>query len=406
MVVSKACAALFSALLALVFVIPSASAADGDQFVLPRQFGAWTLSSSQKVSNATLSQSLNDNFAVLVESGLISAQRGTYAKTGGTTGTITAILYRFRDSSGSYGAYTFLRSPDMYGSDLTEKSAVGRDRILAVAGNLLLELTDPGAASLADLKALAADLKQDAPRTMYPTLWQYLPGNSLERNSDHYVLGPSGLAKTFPVNAAPKNSDWLGLGLGAEAEAARYHIGNNSITLLLATYPTPQLARAKLQELSNNLGVHVLETPDSSSTTSTPAASTPTPAPSAISATPIYAQRRGLMIALVSGASDVRTAQALIDRVSYQTSVTWNEPSWEAKEPPFLVMLVNILIGTLLLLLYAFVAGIVFAGVRLLVKRVAPGRFFDRDEEVELIQLGLGSKPIEAKDFLSLKPRD
>ena len=112
------------------------------------------------------------------------------------------------------------------------------------------------------------------------------------------------------------------------------------------------------------------------------------------------------MVALVTGAHDARTARALIDRITYGTSVTWNEPSWEAKEPPFLVMIVNILIGTLLLLLYAFIAGLLFAGVRLIVKRVAPGRFFDRDEDVELLQLGLGSKPIEAKDFLSPRTPD
>jgi hypothetical protein len=400
MVVRKALAALFPALLLSLFAVPSWSAPASEQIVLPRQFGAWTLSSAQEVPNAALSAALGDDFAVLVESGLVSAQRGTYTRSGSsTTSTMAATLYRFRDSSGSYGAYTFLRAADMSGSDLAEKSAVGHDRILAVAGNLLLDLSNPGAASLSDLKTLVTQIQQETPRTSYPTLWQYLPGNSLERNSDHYVLGPSGLAKTFPLEAAAKNSDWLGIGLGAEAESARYHIGKDTIMLLLATYPTPQLARAKLQELSSTVGVQVLDPDHSSSTTSTPAAS-------ANGAPPLYGQRRGLMIALVTGVHDPRTAQALIDRVSYQTSVTWNEPSWEAKEPPFLVMIVNILIGTLLLLLYAFVAGLVFAGVRLLVKRFAPGRFFDRDEEVELIQLGLGSKPIEAKDFLSLRSRE
>ena len=121
---------------------------------------------------------------------------------------------------------------------------------------------------------------------------------------------------------------------------------------------------------------------------------------------PLYGERRGLMVMLVSGARDARTARALLDRVDYETAVTWNEPSWVAKEPPFLVMIVNILIATGLLLLYAFLAGLVFAVARLAVKRLAPGRFFDRDKDVELIQLGLGSKPIEAKDFLSLRPRE
>jgi hypothetical protein len=38
-------------------------------------------------------------------------------------------------------------------------------------------------------------------------------------------------------------------------------------------------------------------------------------------------------------------------------------------------------------------------GVRLLVKKLLPGKIFDRPERMEIIQLGLSSKPIEAKDF-------
>ena len=110
------------------------------------------------------------------------------------------------------------------------------------------------------------------------------------------------------------------------------------------------------------------------------------------------------MLTLLAGARDARSARTIFDRVDYQTSVTWNEPSWEAKEPPFLVMIVNIIIGTCLLLLYALIAGLIFAGIRLLVKWIAPGRFFDRDESVELLQLGIASKPIQAKDFLTLGP--
>src|SRR5271168_3457168 len=178
-------------LLALVLFAAPCLAAAGDQPVLPQKFGGWALSSAAEVPNASLSGALGDNFAVLVESGLISAQRGTYTLAppagGSTPGTMQATLYRFRDSSGSYGAYTFLRTADMSSSDLTEKSAVGRDRILAVAGSLLLNLSEPGAASLADLKSLVTLLQKQIPATSYPTLWQYLPGQGLERTSDHYV---------------------------------------------------------------------------------------------------------------------------------------------------------------------------------------------------------------------------
>jgi len=386
-----------SQFLALVLLLgavfsPLCSAADAPEPVLPQRFGGWRLTGSQEISAAGLSGVLGDNFAILVESGLIGAQRGTFARTGGAgQASMEVTLYRFRDANGVYSAYTFLRTADMSSSDLTEKSAISRERILAVIGGALLDLSGPGAASLADLKALVTVIQQQTPRASYPTLWRYLPGQGFERTSDHYLLGVAALDKAFPL----EKSDWLGLGQGAEAESARYHSGDGTLTLLLAVYPTPQIARLKLEELETRFSMRAA-TPH--------AGDAPAAAAASAGGSPIYAERRGLMLTLVAGARDARAARAIFDRVDYQTAVTWNEPSWEAKEPPFLVMIVNILIGTCLLLLYAFIAGLLFAGIRLLVKRMAPGRFFDRDESVELLQLGLASKPIQAKDFLSLRP--
>ncbi|HKM90586.1 MAG TPA: DUF6599 family protein [Candidatus Acidoferrales bacterium] len=391
MIVRQAKFLPFLLLMGAVFSLPC-SAAEAQKPVLPQRFGAWRLESSHELSGAGLSGPLGDDFAILVESGLIGAQRGTYTRTGGANpASMETTLYRFRDASGVYAAYTFLRTADMSSSDLTQKSAVSRERILAAIGGALLDLSGPGAASLADLKTLVTLIQQQTPRGSYPTLWQYLPGEGFERTSDRYLLGAAALKRIFPL----EQSDWLGLGQGAEAESARYHLGNQTLTLLLAVFPTPQIARLKLQELETRFGMR-----PATPRPGVPAAATTGPQ----SGSAIYAERRGLMLTLVAGARDARAARAIFDRVDYQTAVTWNEPSWEAKEPPFLVMLVNVFIGAALIVLYAFIAGLLFAGFRLLVKRMAPGRIFDRDESVEVLQLGLASKPIQAKDFLSLRP--
>ena len=345
------------------------SKAAEQQPVLPKTFGDWTLEKARETAGGELAGELGDNFAILVESGLISSHRGAYSRGGAgemakDPATMAAKLYRFRYASGAYAAYTFLRTADMSSSDLTEKSAVGRDRILAVVGSLLLELSSPGAASLSELKTLVTLLGHETPPGVYPTLWRYLPDEGFERTSDHYVLGPAALARVFPLTA---QGDWLGFGMGVEAESARYHLGRDSMTLLLAVYPTPQLARARLQEMEQRLGVR-------------PAAEAIAGEAAVVELQPprnhsvLYAERRGLLISLVAGAHDARAARAIFDHVPYETAVTWNEPSWEAKEPPFLVMIVNILIATGLLLLYAFIAGLLFAVARLVVKRVAPGR--------------------------------
>ena len=162
-----------------LFSLPC-SAAEAQKPVLPHRFGAWRLASSQELSGARLSGVLGDNFAILVESGLIGVQRGTFTRTGGASpASMETTLYRFRDASGVYAAYTFLRTADMSSSDLTEKSAVSRERILVAIGGALLDLSGPGAASLADLKSLVTLIQQQTPRGSYPTLWQYLPGEGL-----------------------------------------------------------------------------------------------------------------------------------------------------------------------------------------------------------------------------------
>ena len=371
---------------------PLARGATERQPILPKTFGGWTLVSPHETSGAALAPALGDNFAVLVESGLVSTEIARYQRSGAPR--MDVKLYRFRDSAGAYAAYTFLRTPDMSPSDLTEKCAVSRDRILAAVGSLLLDLSAPGAASLSDLKALVTLLQEQTPRGVYPTLWQYLPGQGFERTSDHFLLGPAALSREFPF----ASGDWLGFSRGVEAESARYHLGADSLTLLLAVYPTPQLARQELDELEAHFGVrHPAQANDAAAQSHQPPSGTPL----------VFAERRGLMITMVAGAHDARSARALLDRIDYETAVTWNEPSWEAKEPPFLVMLVNILITTCLLVVYTFLAGLVFAGARLLVKRFAPGKVFDREKDMEVLQLGLSSKPIKAKDFLSVgSPQD
>jgi hypothetical protein len=231
-----------------------------------------------------------------------------------------------------------------------------------------------------------AAVQKQTPPGIYPTLWQYLPAEGFEPTTDHYLLGPAALERLLPL----AEGDWLGFSGGAEAELARYRTGRESVTLLLVLYPTPQSAREMLQNLEARFRVNPAAGANENAADARPV---------------LYGERRGLMLALVAGARDARAASSVLRKIQYETSVTWNEPGWEAKEPPFLLMIVDILVATGLLLVYALLAGIVFGLVRLLVKRLLPGRVFDRESTVEILQLGLGSKPIEAKDFYTMEPR-
>jgi hypothetical protein len=45
------------------------------------------------------------------------------------------------------------------------------------------------------------------------------------------------------------------------------------------------------------------------------------------------------------------------------------------------------------------VLGIAFGGVRVVTKRLFPGRVFDRPNQMEVLQLGLSGKRIDPSDF-------
>jgi hypothetical protein len=47
----------------------------------------------------------------------------------------------------------------------------------------------------------------------------------------------------------------------------------------------------------------------------------------------------------------------------------------------------------------AVVLGVAFGGVRVLAKTFFPGRFFDRPEQMDVLQLGLSGKRIDSRDF-------
>ena len=51
------------------------------------------------------------------------------------------------------------------------------------------------------------------------------------------------------------------------------------------------------------------------------------------------------------------------------------------------------------IMVFAVAAGIGFGGIRILVKIFLPNKIFDREKQIEILQLGISSKPIKAKDF-------
>lgn len=365
----------------LLLLVTTSTPAQG---VVPDSFAGWTCNGKTSFNPAQPSQIVSQTASsasddVLAEYGFVAGEQCEYTSGAEKLG---VQVYRMKDPSGAYGLFSYMRSADLPHSSIGEHSAVGPSRALALDGNLLVDIRGSDLPKREkDLKALVAAIKPHAEEGPLPSLPDEMPTIGMVERSDHYVLGPVTLNQFVPVSS----SDWLGFSQGAEAESARYRTGGHEVTLLLADFPTPQTAAKKLAELEKNLGVNS-ENPGANSS-------------------PLFAKRSMTLLAVVYGARTKAEADALLKQVESDAQVTWNEPTFQFKEPPISAMIVGTIIGTGVICMFAVISGIAFGGVRIVVKRFFPDKVFDRSSHLQVLQMGLVSKPINSEDFYGMERR-
>lgn len=363
---------------------------------LPDEFGRWAATgpAMQLAAGAT-----GANPDVFKEYGLQTMVQRTYAPKSSPKGEKLEITtYRLKDPSGAYGLYSYLRESDMRRVNITEYSSLSPKRALILKGDNVLDVVGKNLTPLTeDFKYLASAMAPKTDVGPYPVLYGHLPQNGLILGSDRYVLGPVALHQFFPV----AGGDWLGFSSdGAEAEVAKYRTPEGEITLLLADFPTPQAAQKKLRDFGQIFNLNP--------TGAKPAAASGAAAGGAQGKTVLFETRSMSLVALAMDAKSQNQAQALLGQVHAGTELTWNEPSFTFTQPNIGVIIVGIIYGTGFLCLFAFIAGLAFGGVRLAVKRLLPGKIFDSNNQLQVLQLGLVSKPINSQDFYGVgdsKPR-
>jgi len=356
----------------LLFFLAAAGAEAQD--LLPVEFAGWQSSSIQRARPENLEQLAGPDATYLSEYHALAAERRDYARGGET---LRATLYRMRDPSAAYGAFTFLRTEEMTASDATPYAAISPQRALIVVGHLLVDISGRDLTRFAaDWKPLVEKLTPSADTAPFPPYSTYMPAQGMEKNSERYLVGPLALNRLIPLG----NGDWVGFSDGAEVQMARYRRDGQDMTLLLVAYPTPQMASAKLAEFGRwfNLNAERKE-----------ASNQPV----------LFGNRRSSLVVLVAETRSAQVAGALLKEVRYESEVTLNEPSYTFTGPNIGEVVIGTFYGIGIFMLFAIVAGIGFGGIRLITKRFFPGKVFDRPGSVEILQLGLGSKPIKGEDF-------
>ncbi len=329
---------------------------------LPDAFENWQGQPVETYSAAELDSIAGEDAPVLREYGVLGALRREYK--GENNARLAVTLFELGDATESFGLFTYFREPEMGTVHKDDLIAAGNERLLIQHG---AHLVDARGANLTveDAAPLASALPPATGRSaVLPTLQEYFPAEGLVPHTQRLVLGEiafTRLEKELPA-------DLMGFDTGAEVAIARYRMDATPARMILISYATPQLA-AKMFSI-------FLERPEFTE---------------GENADRFLIQRKGSLVAFLVDAPSMNAAVRMLDRVQYESTIMWNEYVPPRSENVGRMMVTIFSLAGFVLLL-AFVAGLAFGGLRVLVKRFIPIAVFDRPSQMEIIKLDLRDK--------------
>jgi hypothetical protein len=338
--------------------------------ILPKEFGGWQLQGAPQTSkDATVADPTNP--AILKEYGFADFSTGAYTRDDGRKLTLRAA--RFTDASGAYGAFTYYKQPEMLNEKIGDQASSLNNRVLFYRGNVLVEaLFDKlSVMSAAELRELASviPLPQGGARNL-PSLPTYLPKQEYIKNSAKYIMGPVTLDKI----GSPLPGQLIDFASGAEVVEGTYHGSGGDGTLILISYPTPQIAAEHLKRIE---AAHQ------------PNAQAPAGLPAVVEVGAFVQKRSGPIVAVAAGPLSESEANALLASVHYDADVTWNENTFFDKKNNVANLLWNVVVLCGVLMGITLAAGVAFGGVRVALQRLLPKR--NRSAEDDFIALHIDS---------------
>lgn len=268
------------------------------------------------------------NAAIWDEYGLEESEQAVYG-TGAKA--FTASAWRLADPTSAYAAFQWQCPADAHLSPLGKLAAECGKTLLVAFGNYLFRF-EGGHFEVRDFPNLF-DVLPRLDQSALPPLSDYLPGAGLVANSERYVLGPVTL-KAFEPRIPPSVA---GFHYGTEAQLAKFQTGASETVLVLFSYPTPQIARERLEAFE--------KLPN------------------------MMAKRSGPLVAVVVAPSSPDTAERLLSQIRYKAQLSWTDYKPSNRDNiGSLILAIFALIGVLLL--FCIVSGVLFAGIRILVRRI------------------------------------
>jgi hypothetical protein len=282
--------------------------------------------------------------ALYQEFGFISAEQAQYAA---GSKRFTATAWRLRDSTGALALFDVRRPENATPAKLSILSAKTPDGALFTYGNYVFQVSGE-VPEQKDLELLFAQLTQldNAP---LPALATYLPQDGLIPNSERYILGPASLAR-FEPRIGPSLAAFH---LGTEAQLGRYRTPKGDLSLAIFSYPTPNMARERLEEFSKLPGT--------------------------------IAKRSGPLVAVIIQPPDPDAAERVLAGVQYAGNLTLNEKVPVNQGLLMYKLFLNVFVLTGVLGALSIIIGIGFGGFRVLRRKFGkPGH----DDPFQLLRIG------------------
>jgi hypothetical protein len=305
--------------------------------------------------------------SVEVEYGVRALELRTY-EMGKTQ--MQVVVEETPDATSAYGLLTFYQTPAMtpekdiqlaVGDANTTLMAHGRNFIRFLRGK-------DSSLSESDYHALLDFVGGSRPSpTALRNLPSAMPPHDLIPGSEKYLLGLEAAKRVLPSF----RTDLIGFEQGAEVQLGQYRTTKGPSTLLLISYPNPQIARLRFGALRSLLGLNQDRGENS-----------------------VYGRREGSYVFLVLNAENPGGASALMDQFQVTRGVSWDERYPQSKRA-FTLQLIYMLLS--IFLLCAFLIGICVAGgILFFVSRRLAAKFFPewqwgRTDEDQLIRLNLKS---------------
>lgn len=261
----------------------------------------------------TVTQLKPEPAAVWAEYGLQEAERAEYL---GASGKIAVSAWRLTDATSALAALQLLRST------LPATAAIEQ------RGNYVLQFE-----GFTPEEETINQLILHIPRyegSSLPALTGFLPPAARHGKSERYILGPATL-EAFVPGMSPS---LVAFHYGTEGQLARYKDKDGDLTLVLFNYPNPQIARERLTAFAEQKQ--------------------------------FTSRRTGPLIAVVTQTPSPDAAERILAQVRWEANVTLNQQMPDPKGDNIGVLILNIGKFSLFLILFALLAGGVFAGFRIL----------------------------------------